>query len=80
MAKRQRKRDLEKFMHNAIAQSYDLSGVALITREDGTQKSVRVRRAEQLNDGTWLIGYVDKHREVKVKVLEGGEGNPEGHR
>ena len=77
MAKQQ-KRDLDNFMHNAIAQTYDLSGTALVTREDGTTKQVRVRRAEQLADSTWLIGYVDLHRKVGVRVIEGGEGNVEG--
>ncbi len=77
MAKQQ-KRDLDRWMHNAIAQTYDLSGTATVTREDGTTKQVRVRRAEQLADSTWLIGYVDKHRKVDVKVLDGGEGNVEG--
>jgi hypothetical protein len=78
MAKQQ-ERDLERWMHNAIAETYDLSDNATVTREDGTTKQVRVRRAEQLSNGTWLIGYMDKHRKVDVTVIEGGEGNPEGN-
>ncbi len=80
MAKRKTERDLTKHVINAhvLAANVDADGMTAVV--DGVTKNII--RARNLEDGYWLVGYVDEHREIKHEDSPGRtqEGNKEGWR